>query len=89
VSTTAPRVAFAVALPPDVPAPPAAPEGGVRWPDGVVRPPGERPPAADVPDPSAAGHGAGLTGRWRTLIAAVALGAAALGFYAVRRRRRR
>jgi hypothetical protein len=88
VSATAPRLAFAGALPPDVPVPPAEPEGGVRWPDGVVRPPGERPPAADVPDATAAGHGAGLTGRRRMLIAAVALGAAALAFQAVRRRRR-
>lgn len=38
-----PELSFAVALPPDVPAPPAARAGGVRWPDGVYRRPGELP----------------------------------------------
>jgi hypothetical protein len=37
------EIRFAAPLPPDVPVPPAALGGGVRWPDGVVRPPGERP----------------------------------------------
>jgi hypothetical protein len=37
------NVEFASALPPDVPEPPAARGGGVRWPDGVVRPPGQLP----------------------------------------------
>jgi hypothetical protein len=38
-----PEIRFAAPLPSDVPAPPAGLAGGVRWPDGVYRPPGERP----------------------------------------------
>jgi hypothetical protein len=88
------ELSFAVALPTDVPAPPPGLGGGVRWPDGVYRAPGECPDegvgheASDIrternePRP--------LTQPIRARIAlpaALALGAAALAL-ALRRRRR-
>jgi uncharacterized protein len=95
-------IPLAAALPPDVPAPPPAPEGGVRWPDGILRPPGELPggatrpvvepparPAPEMLDLSVAGREAVLVIGRRALTVAVALGAAALAVEAVRRRRRR
>jgi carbon monoxide dehydrogenase subunit G len=93
---------LAAALPSDVPPPPPAPEGGVRWPDGVLRPPGELPggaappvvepsarPSPEVLDLGVAGREAVLVVGRRALTVAVALGAAALAVEAVRRRRRR
>jgi uncharacterized protein len=95
-------IPLAAALPPDLPPPPPAPEGGVRWPDGVLRPPGELPagasrpvvepparPAPDVLDLGVAGREAVLVIGRRVLTVAVALGAAVLALEAVRRRRRR
>ena len=89
------EIRFAAPLPPDVPAPPAGLGGWVRWPDGVYRPPGERPdggvghesqlmvdqrnePPAPYPARSAR----------RALPAALALGAATLAAWAIRRRGR-
>ena len=95
-------IPLAAALPPDVPPSPPAPEGGVRWPDGILRPPGELPggatrpvvepparPAPEVLDLGVAGREAVLVIGRRALTVAVALGAAALAVEAVRRRRRR
>jgi hypothetical protein len=88
------ELSFAVALPTDVPAPPPGLGGGVRWPDGVYRAPGECPDegvgheASDIrternePRP--------LTQPIRARIAlpaALALGAAALALVLRRRRR--
>jgi uncharacterized protein len=94
-------IPLAAALPSDVPPPPPAPEGGVRWPDGVLRPPGELPggaappvvepparPSPEVLDLGVAGREAVLVVGRRALTVAVALGAAALALEAVRRRRR-
>ena len=95
-------IPLAAALPPDVPPPPPAPEGGVRWPDGILRPPGELPggaarpaveprarPTPEVLDLGVAGREAVLVIGRRALTVAVALGAVALAVEAVRRRRRR
>lgn len=95
-------IPLAAALPSDVPPPPPAQEGGVRWPDGVLRPPGELPggaappvvepsarPSPEVLDLGVAGREAVLVVARRALTVAVALGAAALALEAVRRRRRR
>lgn len=95
-------IPLAAALPPDLPPPPPAPQGGVRWPDGILRPPGELPggatrpvveplarPAPEVLDLGVAGREALLVVGRRALTVAVALGAAALAVEAVRRRRRR
>lgn len=95
-------IPLAAALPPDLPPPPPAPEGGVRWPDGILRPPGELPggaartavapparPAPEVLDLGVAGREAVLVIGRRALTVAVALGAAALAVEATRRRRRR
>jgi uncharacterized protein len=94
-------IPLAAALPSDVPPPPPAPEGGVRWPDGVLRPPGELPggvappvvepparPSPEVLDLGVAGREAVLVVGRRALTVAVALGVAALALEAVRRRRR-
>jgi uncharacterized protein len=95
-------IPLAAPLPPDVPPPPPAAGGGVRWPDGVLRPPGELPggaapppveapagPAPELLDLGVAGREAVLVIARRALSVAVALGAAALALEAVRRRRRR
>jgi hypothetical protein len=90
-----PEIRFAAPLPPDVPAPPAGLGGWVRWPDGVYRPPGERPDGG-------VGYETGHSGRKRNephpltqphrarvaLPASLALGAATLAAWAFRRRRR-
>jgi uncharacterized protein len=94
-------IPLTAALPSDVPPPPPAPEGGVRWPDGVLRPPGELPgraappvfepparPSPEVLDLGVAGREAVLVVGRRALTVAVALGAAALALSAIRRRRR-
>lgn len=88
------ELSFAVALPTDVPAPPPGLGGGVRWPDGVYRAPGDRPgggvqhktghivPKRDEPHPLTQPNWARMA-----LPAALALGAAALAFVLRRRRR--
>lgn len=88
------ELSFAVALPTDVPAPPPGLGGGVRWPDGVYRAPGDRPgggvqhktghivPKRDEPHPLTQPNRARMA-----LPAALALGAAALAFVLRRRRR--
>jgi hypothetical protein len=83
-------IEFASALPPDVPAPPAARGGGVRWPDGVVRPPGELPPSApSVLDLGAAEGNAVFAIARRLLPVTLAVGGIALAAVAAARRRRR
>jgi hypothetical protein len=87
---------FAAPLPPDVPEPPAGLGGGVRWPDGVYRPPGERshggvqheaghivPKRDEPPSPYPAQFAR------PALPAALALGVAALAALAIVRQRRR
>jgi hypothetical protein len=90
------EIPLAAPLPPDVPAPPAGLGGWVRWPDGVYRPPGERPDGGvqhkaghivpkreEPPSPypaQVARH---------ALPAALALGVAALAALAIVRRRSR
>ena len=90
------EIRFAAPLPPDVPAPPAGLGGGVRWPDGVYRPPGERPEGGvghetgqivrkrNEPHPLTQPHRARVA-----LSAALALSAATLAAWAIRRRRQR
>jgi hypothetical protein len=95
-----PGIPFSAPLPPDAPAPPAGLGGGVRWPDGVYRPPGERPEGGvqhkgqpmvdqrDEPHPLTQPNRARAARR-----AAIALSAAALAALAalaiIRRRSRR
>jgi hypothetical protein len=90
------EIRFAAPLPPDAPAPPAGLGGGVRWPDGVVRPPGERPeggvqhksqPMVDQCDEPLSPCPA-QSARY-ALRAAIALSAAALAALAIIRRRSR
>jgi hypothetical protein len=90
-----PEIRFAAPLPPDVPEPPAGLGGGVRWPDGVYRPPGERPDggvgdkASDIRTERVEPHPLTQPNRARrALPAALALGAATLAAWAIRRRRR-
>jgi hypothetical protein len=92
-----PELSFAVALPPDVAAPPpAARGGGVRWPDGVYRAPGECPDegvgheASDIGTQRSEPHRLTPPNRARVALpAALALAAAALAALALARRRRR
>lgn len=91
-----PGIPFSAPLPPDAPAPPAGLGGGVRWPDGVYRPPGERPEGgvqhkgqpmvdqSDEPHPLTPPNRARAARR-----AAIALSAAALAALAIIRRRSR
>jgi len=91
-----PGIPFSAPLPPDAPAPPAGLGGGVRWPDGVYRPPGERPeggvqhkgqPMVDQGDEP---HPLTQPNRARAALpAAIALSAAALAALAIIRRRSR
>jgi hypothetical protein len=91
-----PGIPFSAPLPPDAPAPPAGLGGGVRWPDGVYRPPGERPeggvqhkgqPMVDQRDePHPLTHPNLVRAALR---AAIALSAAALAALAIIRRRSR
>jgi carbon monoxide dehydrogenase subunit G len=85
-------VALASALPPDVPAPPPG-GGGVRWPDGVMRAPGElpqrvEPPAPEVLDLGEAGREAIFALARRALPTTLAVGVVLVAV-AHRRRRRR
>ncbi|HEY6777876.1 MAG TPA: hypothetical protein VI122_15320 [Thermoleophilaceae bacterium] len=77
------NIEFASALPPDVPAPPAARGGGVRWPDGVVRAPGE------LPDGGVQHETFPYRARLKTLALAAGLALSAVALALVRRRRRR
>lgn len=91
------EVSFATALPADVPPPPGLGEG-VRWPDGVVRPPGELPRAAEQagagpPQPEllqldAAGREALFAIARRAVPVTLAVGSVALAAVLARRRRR-
>jgi hypothetical protein len=83
------NIEFAAALPSDVPQPPAARGGGVRWPDGVVRPPGELPPSApSVLDVERAERNAVFALARRLLPVTLAAGGVALAAVAAARRRR-
>jgi hypothetical protein len=90
------EIRFAAPLPPDVPAPPARLGDGVRWPDGVYRPPGERPdggvryesqPMVDQRNEPPSHYPAHLARR--AVPAALALSVAALAGLTVALRRRR
>lgn len=91
------EISFATALPADVPRPPGLGEG-VRWPDGVVRPPGEFPGAteqagAGPPQPEllhldTAGREALFAIARRAVPVALAVGGVSLAAVLARRRRR-
>jgi hypothetical protein len=90
-----PSIPFSAPLPPDAPAPPAGLGAGVRWPDGVYRPPGERPeggvqhkgqPMVDQRDEP---HPPIEPNRARAAIALSAAALAALAALAIIRRRSR
>jgi len=89
-------VDFAVALPPDVPEPPAGRPGGVRWPDGTYRAPGECPDegvgheASDIRTERNEPHPLTPPNRARVVLpGSLALGVAALVARALVQRRRR